>query len=794
MNLLTMRLALRNLLRQRFFTLINLAGLALGLATVLLLTGSIYDELHWDTWHTNGDRIQRLYMAAKNQEDTRLVAYTMPGIAPELEQSLPQVEYAVRVFGGTRQRIRHGDKPFEYAESVYLTDPNFFEIFTFPLKYGDPATALDSPGKMVLSAKKAEQMFGDVNPLGELVYLGGDDPFTVTGVAEEPPGNTHIPFAMLLPVVEIGEEYLSSWSWMNFGTYLLLSEGTDPVQLVDSEEWNGFFYPRVDIDEREFFLQPLSEIHFGGETILAPQVGVTTRTTLLVLVGIGLLVLTISTINFMNLSTALASRRMRESAVLKVVGAGRGGIVVQQLMESLLCSIAAGLIAIAIAQILHPYFSSMIAKPDLTIPTERPVLMVIYAGVLLLVGIAAGLYPGWFLARSEAVNALKGTATRGAKGSRARQGLVMVQYVISIVFIISTIIIHNQLAFVNRVDLGFDRERVITFSGVGGEMQRMEDLLARFRRLPGVVAATYASGIPGRSMGVLSVIPEGKQDRQLLRFLTVEEDALNTFRLEMVTGRFISRDHPFDIMTDSTGSVVLNEAAVRYLGWEDDPLSHTLKLGSNEHDASVVGVVKDFHQNSLREKIEPMMLLKLEGFRYANTVAVRYDRDDVRPLMDDIRTTWMEVFPGYPIRFSFMDQKIDELYQRDRQQALILQISSILAILIASLGLIALTTFAAQRRTKEIGIRKVLGAETSQLVALMLREFVLLVALANIVAWPVAYYAMSRWLDGFVFSIPFTWWTLPVAGIAALLFAVLSTSFIALRTAARNPVDTLRYE
>jgi putative ABC transport system permease protein len=790
MHFLEIRLALRNLFRNRFYTLLNVSGLAISLATVILIAGSIRDELNWDSWHVNGDQISRLTLQMMSQEGQPFSAFSMPGIAPELTAALPQVEAAARVTWPFEMRVRQGDQPMELWDNVRLVDPEFLTIFTIPLAVGDPLTALNEPNSVVLSHETAIAFFGDQNPIGETFLLNERTEVQVTGVTEPLPGNTHLPFNMLAPIQIYGDETLSSWGWMNFGTYLLLAEGT--TDLDKTALWEEFFYPRVDRSGLELGLQPLNEIHFAGDLVDGIQAGVTTRYQVYGLASIALLILIIATINFMNLSASLATRRIREVSVMKVIGARRSNLIVQMLVESVFIALFAGAFALLIAELVLPHYAQLISQPSLPSLFSDFQILTLHGMVTIIVGLLAGLYPALLFSSYRPSSALKGEIVRGVKVSRVRQTLVVAQFSISIIFIAGTFLINHQLAFASRMDLGFEKENVLLLSSNRDFRASFDDYLNRFRNLPEIQAATYASGIPGNSIGQTSILPEGQEERIALRYLSVEEQALETFGLEMVEGRFFSTDFPFDRLTDSTGNVILNEAAVRYLGWDGPVVGRTVQNGSEEWSSTVVGVVKDFNQKSLHNKIEPMMLIIYP--QWSNTIALRYKTNNLPVLIEDITELWEEIMPAYPAQISFVDEQLNELYQEDRQQSTILRLSSVLAMFVASLGMVGLATFAAQRRTKEVGVRKVLGASVLQVARILVKEFMLLAIIANVVAWPVAIILMNRWLDSFAYHVTVAWWILPVAGLIAVVLVVLVTGLIAVRAGALKPVDMLRCE
>ncbi len=790
MHFVELRLALRTLLRNRFYNLLNLAGLSISLAIVILVAGSIRDELNWDTWSSNRDSIYRLTMQMKSQDGKPCSAFSMPGIAPELKAAVPSVESFTRITWPFEMRVRRDNEPMEMLSTIRLVDPEFLTIFEIPLEFGDPAKALNEPNSCVLSHETAVAWFGTANPIGQPVLVDEENEMVVTGVAAPLPGNTHLPFNMLLPISLFGEETLASWGWMNFGTYLLIPGGADTI--TDTLPWNEFFYPRVDRTRLEFALQPLSEIHFAGDTVDGIHAGVTTPNKVYGLASIALLVLIIATINFMNLNASLASRRVREVSMLKIIGARRGNLIVQQLAESLLIAFVAGAAALLIAELVLPHYANLLAQPNLAKPLADPAMLALHTGITLLAGLFAGLYAALLFSAHRPSAALKGELAGGIKISRVRRTLVVVQIAISIVFVAGTIVIQQQLAFVSRMSLGFDRENVMLIRGNNEFRAHYDDYLNRFRTHPEVLAATYASGIPGNTIGQTSVLPEGQTDQIALRYFTVEEQALETFGLEMAEGRFFSTDYPFDRLSDSTGNVILNEAAVRSLGLEEPVVGRTMRIGSREFNSTIVGVVKDFNQNSLHSQIEPMMLLVYPN--WSNTIALRYRSQDLPRLVDDVTAIWNEMLPAYPPQISFMNDRLNGLYQADRQQATLLKLSSVLAILVASLGLIGLATFAAQRRTKEVGIRKVLGASSLQVTRILTKEFLLLALVANVIAWPVAIVVMRRWLAGYAYHVSFAWWILPAAGLLAAAVVALVTGLIALRTSSLKPVETLRYE
>ena len=780
-----LKVALRNLRRYKTYSFINIFGLAVGIACCLLILLWIQDELSYDKFHKNADRIYRVSAEFNYAGRPDHFAHTPAPLAPALCNEFPEVIGAVRFAGGWRELIAYGDKQF-WVRRFVRADPNIFDVFTFPLAKGDPQKALKELYSIVITEEMAQKFFGDEDPLGKILNVGteGREDYKITGVLKNVPSNSQLQFDCLVSFSH--QRGNIGWGAWNYNTYILLHPNSPPHEIETKfPDFIGKYMGEKRKANTKLHLQPLTKIHLRSKlrNDLATNRDIAH---IYIFSGIALLILIIACINFMNLSTARSAIRGKEVGMRKVVGAHRSQLIKQFLGESLLLSFIALLLALVLVEIFLPIFNALADKILVFRYFDNFSLLVSLVGIVLFTGVVAGSYPAFFISASRPINVLSGGRAY-VPTSIVRRIFVVAQFAISIIFIACTILIHNQLGYIKDKNLGYDKDHIavipLFYQDVSPKYRLYKDAILQNKT---ILVATATSFLPSEKCYYQDVWWEGMavDDYDYIDWINVDHDFLETLDIELTLGRDFSRE----FISDVEGAYILNESAVKNIGWEN-PIGKQFKIVKK---GTVIGVVKDFHYKSLHNKIEPMALyIYPEGFYY---LLVRFRPDNVSNSIEFLRNKWKQFFPGRPFEYSFLDADFDRMYKTEAQLGKIFNHIAALAIFIACLGLFGLASFTSERRTKEIGIRKVLGASVSSIVQLLSKEFIKWVVIANLIAWPVAYYAMSKWLQNFAYRINIVWWAFVLAGVLALVISLLAVSYQAIKAATANPVDALRYE
>ncbi len=801
-----LKIAFRNFRRHRAWSFINVLGLAIGLAVCMVILLHIRDEMSFDNFHENGDRIYRVNRNWRQAEHEKNYAANAPAaISPNLKAEFPAVEQFTRVAFAFPQNvlISHGEKRF-YEEGFYWADSTFFEVFSFKLKAGDPKTALTEINSIVLTERMARKYFGDENPIGKILTIAtwSTDDYKITGVLADVPENSHLQFDFLGSVRGADQRYDFVYSgegqWTNslVYNYVLLREGASAAALEDqmvqfSQKHLGEF-----AQERgfipEFWLQPLGDIYLQAGVYFPP--GPTSDATYVyIFAAIATLILTIACINYMNLATARSTHRGREVGMRKVLGAQRRALIRQFIGESLIIAFMALLLALMLVELILPIFNSLAGKTLSFDYAAHPEMLALFAGVAALVGVFSGSYPAFSLSAFKPVSTLKGEVKSGRKGLALRKVLITTQFVASIVLIVATAVVAKQMNFMQSQPLGFDKEQIAILPLRDGAIRnQIETVKQEILKIPNVRHVTAAAGVPGKRLLVddFPVLPSGvdRSAQIQMQIAGVDYDYFETLGIELASGRNFQRE----MRTDSAAAFVINESAAQAFGW-DDPLGKRIELiMNNGKKGMIVGVVKDFHFRSLHEKIQPAVF-HIWPNRYA-CIAVKMQTDNAPETVAGLQSIWARLAPDQPFEFSFLDTEFDEKYRKDERVGQIFGYAAGLAIFVACLGLFGLAAFAAERRIKEIGLRKTLGATVPSIVHLLSKDFVKLVILANVIAWPIAWFIMRAWLNDFAYRTEIGWLVFALAGGLALFIAVLTVSTQAIRAAVANPVQSLRYE
>ena len=779
------KIALRNLTRHKGYSLINITGLAIGMACCILILLWVQDELRFDRFHKNADNICRVIQDIKFSDYSTTWAITQGPLGPSLKEDFPEIVNFTRVTG-RRFRLNHGDQSFD--EVLGMADGSIFEMFTFPLIEGDPQTALSDPHSIVLTEEMAKKYFGDEHPIGKILKADDQYDFLVTGIMEEFPLNSHFRYDFLIPFI-FGRELkytVDNWRNSQFSTYVQVQEGISYQEVV--QKISGYLYEKPTIEkDAKLNLQPLERIHLYSNYEFDRPHGDITYVTIFSLIAF--FILLIACINFMNLTTARSANRAREVGMRKVAGAYRRDLVRQFFGESILLAFIALIFAVGIVVLLLPVFNDLAAK-ELSFGISGNVhSLLVLVGIALLTGIIAGSYPALFLSAFQPAIVLKGTLHSGTRGSIFRKVLVVLQFSLTILLIVCTTIVYNQMNFMRNRKLGYHKEYLV-YAALRGDMRQQFDVVKEeLLKNPNILDVTSSGNTPTYGYNFSNSLwrweGQDPDEEILMRASFIDYNYFETFGMEIIEGRSYSKE----FSTDPTEALIVNEEAVKVMGMES-PLGKQLGIGDNQ--AKIIGVVKNYHFRSLKQKIEPLILILNPQNCWA--LFARLNSEDVSKTIGHMEKIWGQFAPGYPFNYRFMDEAIDNLYRSEQQIGTLFRYFSILAIFISCLGLFGLASFMAEQRTKEIGIRKVLGATVSNILLLLSKEFAKWVLIANLIAWPVAYYAMNRWLQGYAYRINIALWSFILAAVLALAIALFTVSYQAVRAATANPADALRYE
>lgn len=782
--------ALRNLRKYKAYSLINIGGLALGLASALLILLWVRDEAGFDRFHARADSLFRLYRIEKDSAPGSGSALTSPPMAAALKKDFPEVLSATR-FGTWQQRlVANGDKSF--SETGFLhADPDFFRMFSFPFLKGDPESAFSRPDAVVLSEGAAAKYFGSEDPMGRVLTVDRAFDVVVTGIVREPPSNSSLKFSLLSPfdlLVDryIGEENRGNWGFNSFSTFLLLAPGVGAEGFTAKLE--GYLKRFQPEDADRLAVQPLTEMHlrsalshdFGGKGNLAY---------VWIFSALAFFVLAIAAMNFMNLATARSTKRAREVGIRKVVGARRPQLIRQFFAESMFTSVLAFAAALALVEAVLPAFNRLCGKHIATTWLQHPALFSGGLAIALGTGLVSGLYPAVLLSSFRPVRVLKGPLRQAGGGAAFRKILVIVQFSLSVFLIAGTLVISRQVHDLRTRALGFDKERVIHLKLFGELKDRYSFIKDALLRNPDVSAVSASLSLPTdiqNSPGIPDW--QGKDPNAAFDIKAdfVDFDYVEMLGIPMVEGRSFSRD----FASDPQEAYLVNEEAVRRMGLAAPVVGKRFAFWGRQ--GRIIGVMKDAHFQSFRQKIEPLVFKMFPDWLRILYVKIR--PGDVGAALASIEKTWTSLGLGYPFEHQFLDESFDELYRTEARLGSLFRTFAFLAIMIACLGLFGLASFLAEQRTKEIGIRRILGASIPGITATVSREFIFSVLAADLIAWPAAWYFMSRWLRGFAYRAALGPWPFVLSGLAALGIALATVAGLSIRAASADPVIALKYE
>jgi len=792
-----LKVAFRNIKRHKGYSFINIAGFAIGIACCLLIFLYIRNELSYDKYHKDVERVNRIVLESRTQTANRFFVPVSPIVAPTLKSDYPQVEYVARAFTFTGTQLVRKKDTFFYEDRFMYADQELFDVLTFQFIQGNQQRALTRPNTLVVSQRIAIKYFGNANPLGDTLEINQQE-YEITGVVKDCPENTHLKYDLIASLETLKDwNEMSNWHSTMFYTYLKLKPGVNVQEF--SQQVSRLDYKYIgeqlkswgEIDH--YFLQPLASIHLHSH--LQYEIEPPGNPVYITIFSfVGLFILIIACLNFMNLSTARVANRAKEVGLRKVVGAQKLQLIGQFLGESLLVAYLSLGLAMIIARFAVPLLKDLAGISLNFDALFMPWVLLFLIGGAFLVGIASGLYPALVLSAFRPVVTLKGIQRTGSRSLALRTVLVVVQFAISVMLIIGTITMYKQFIFMKNQYLGFKKEQKLILPLRGGidiqeNFASVKDMFSRHSSVTGV---TVSSNVPGRGVSnyFVSLVGEDDTKNQSMFHMYFDDDFVLDYGIEIVAGRAFQKE----IKTDLMGAFLINEEAVKAFGWSHpkEALGMRVRTGYGGRVNPIIGVTKNFHYRGLQSEVEPLVMEFLPStFKY---ITLSINITDLNENLDFVKSQWKSLWPGHPFEHFFLDTDFNRQYREDEQIGNVFGIFTFLGLFIAYLGLLGLASFAAETRTKEIGIRKVLGASVGGIALLLSRQFTKWILIANCIAWPVAYYFMNKWLQNFAYRINIGLWIFVLAGALTLMIALLTVSFQTIKAATANPVDSLRYE
>ncbi|MCF6406977.1 ABC transporter permease [Chitinophaga filiformis] len=793
------------MLRKKAYSAINITGLAIGITCCILITLYVQDELSYDRYNTNFDKIYRVLHAYRNPKNVDRNTAPAPEdyqvwgnapVAPSLAADFPEIKKMVRFTSPNTFLLEHGEQRFQ-EEGLVFTDSTVFDIFSWKLLAGNPKVALVAPNSVVLTKSIAQKYFGNGNPLGQTLRVDNQETFIVTGVMEDVPANSHLSFNGLISMSTFRKwrpEIFDEWGYIDFYTYFLMPEHTD-IKTLEAKipAFAARHYPESDRSIYTIAFEPLSAAYLHSKAQRQP--GPTgSLSNVYIFSIIAIFVLLIACINFVNLSTARSMERAREVGVRKAVGAYQQGLIYQFLTESILISLSAVLLAIIFTILALPVVREISGKPlnySLLLSWKiTPILLL----MPFLLGLLAGSYPALVLARFRPVDVLKGQFRSSNKGIALRKALVIVQFSLSVALIAGTMIVYSQLKHLRSHSLGFrqDQMLVIDYGGDQKVNESVEAIKAMLAKNPAVQSITASRAVPGDfypNGTTFIASPNGEMKNETPAIYEIDFDFIPAYEMKMAAGRAYSRDFP----TDAEEALIINEAAAKQFGYSNPADIVGKRFEQWRRKGTVIGVIKDFNYQSLHKKVEPLAI-RMAPKQSLNKLSLRIKTDHLSQTLKELEQTWSMLAPNRPFLYSFLDQSFNKQYKQDARFGELFAAFAGLTIFIACLGLFGLATYATEQRVKEIGVRKVLGASVTNIVHLLSSDFIKLVLVAILIATPVIWWAMQEWLQGYAYRINIQWWMIAIAGILAVVTALLTVSLLAVKAALMDPVKALRTE
>ena len=780
--------AFRNLVRNKSASFIKVISLSVGMICFAIISLFVYNELSYDRFHDHPEQVYRVVKDFVNDDGSKIPdATTPPAFGPAIQKDIPEVAYTTRIFPswGRRYLFQYANKRF-FEEKVYRVDSSFFDVFTFPFVKGDPKVSFKELNNILLTETSARKYFGDDDPIGKIIKTDVGE-LMVTGVLKDLPQNSHFHFDFLISIRKTGGNIDTDWGFYNFYTYVRLKPQADP-EVFKSKVQPVYKTYRPE-GTAQCYTQALTDIHLKSN--LKWELSANGDYSYIrILATIALFTILLAVINYINLVTAQSAKRAKEVGIRKVSGAVKDSLIKQFLFESLIMAVLATGISLAVVESILPLFATLFNSTLSFFNPQNLIVLWMVLGVGLATGLLAGVYPAFYLSSFQPVKVLKGTLTGFGGDSFLRKGLVTFQFVISTVLIIGTFVISNQVSFVKNKKLGFSKDNIMLIHNARN-LQNLDAVLTELRKTKGVINAGGADGVVGGQNWTTGTKAKDHDNSLLLNFLCTDYEFLDVMGVEFIEGRNFSTSNAAD-----TAGVILNEAAAKQLGLTKNVLGTQLEWYTDEQGnmvyANVIGVIKDFHFTSFHDPIKPFAF-DLYTPRI-NTLFVKINAENLTGTIDEIQNVWTKLVPGRPFEFTFQDEQVAKLYASEVKFQTLFSSFTYVAIIIACLGLFGLSTYTTQQRTKEIGIRKVLGASVLGITQLLSKEFLKLVLIGVAISTPIAWYAMKEWLANFAYHIDLNAWTFLAAGFVAIFIALFTVSFQSIRAAIANPVDSLRNE
>lgn len=793
-------IAWRSLTKNKVFSFINTFGLAIGLACCMLITGYLYQELTYDTYSANAKQLYRVNLSTIGSAGTDVYPIVDVAVGEGMKNAYPEILASTRLSNNAPSFVEYGNRQFKESQLVQV-DSNFLQIFSLPLIEGDNKTALAEPNSVVLTKEMAKKYFGDAPAVGKIILIA-KQPVKVTGIINKVPDNSHFHADAFLSLDTKNRP--QTWSNVGFYTYLLLDKNADPKKLEAQfpQLVAKFVVPEtqrdmgVSLAEAQksvntflFSLQPVTDIHLQSHTKFEREANGDINY-IYIFGALAFFILILACINFTNLSTAASAKRSKEVGIRKVLGSLKSSLVSQFLAESVMLTTLAMAIALVLVYLLLPYFNDVAGKHTTIQFYLNYKAIVIELLIALVVGVAAGIYPAFFISSFKILSVLKGNTNSQNNKSILRSGLIVFQFAISTMFIIGTMVVYQQLNYMQNQKLGYDKEQVLVINDTYTLRNNLEPFKNQLLQNKQVVNATISNDVPirtndGTQIYLKPTNTDAAHSEIHSSIYHIDENYVPTMGMKMAAGRNFSPASPGD-----SSAVLVNETAVKELGIAADPIGKTI-VRSGQHEFRIIGVVKDFHYSSAKEKIAPLMML----YGYSNgSIMVKVKTANVAGLLADIKQQWADYHADSPFSYTFLDDQFAQLYIAEARTGKIFTSFAILAVIIASLGLFGLSAFSIRQRVKEIGIRKVLGASSGSITGMLSAQFLKLVALSIIISVPITWYAMHKWLQEFAYRIEISWWVFVVAGALALMIAFITVSFQSVKAALANPVKSLRSE
>lgn len=784
-----LKVAIRHIRKHPGYSILNILGLTLGISSALFLIIYVTDELSYDRYHENAGRIYRVSAKITEPDDQFTWNVAQIPMGPQVVQDYPEVQSFVRFINMPRSLYKYEDKEY-IEEDFYYADSTLFDIFSYKVLKGEVLTAVKDPGKIVLTKTAAARYFGNADPIGKTL-TAGDNTFEVTGIIEDVPSNSHFRFDAVSARNNLPKQL---GSWGNFGvfTYLLFPQNYDvkafetKIQGMYDAHMKTIFEPlKIKI---EYILEPITKIHLYSTNPGEPEP--TGSITYVIIFGIvALFLILIAAMNYMNLSTARSSSRAREVGLRKVVGSRRGPLVAQFLSESVILTLISLLLSIILLIILLPKFNLLAGKSFNLSTLVSPIVIISVLGIVLLTGILGGSYPAFFLSRFSPLTVLKGEITQGSAGTLFRKILVVIQFTISVGMIICTMVVFRQLKYLKSMDQGFNQENVLTLElnqGMARKYPVLKLALLENNEIKYVTSTNTQIG-EGSGKVIFNMETDQGMSQRGINFAVVDHDFIDALGIKIVSGRDFQQDMPSDTLT----GVVVNETLAKRLGWSD-AIGKKVQLGDGAQiNARVIGVMKDYHQTGMYNEIESLMLVYRER---NNIIYIKLSGNNKEQTMSFIENKWKEVFPDQPFTYTFLSERFNRQFEADEKRGKIFTIFTILAILIACLGLFGLASYMVEQRTREIGIRKVFGADEGVIIRLISRDFIILVLISIIIAIPAAYYFMSNWLENYVYRTNIGVSIIAGAALMTIMLTFITISYKAYQASVLNPASSLKTE